>query len=75
MDQKTLELIESLRHADPRLNELMSTHQELNRQVDQLNTRSFLTDEEHQELSRLKKEKLKVRDHIETIVHDQKASA
>lgn len=74
MDPKTLELIESLRTNNPSLNGLMNSHQVLNRQVDDLNNRHHLSGDEILELSRLKREKLSVRDQIEDIVH-QKASA
>lgn len=74
MDRKTLEMIESLRFEDPTLNKLMNTHQNLNKQVDDLNQRPHLTTDDTLELTRLKKEKLQVRDEIENIVHRKKSA-
>ena len=74
MDRKTLEMIESLRFEDPTLNKLMNTHQDLNKQVDDLNQRPHLTTDDTLELTRLKKEKLHVRDEIENIVHRKKSA-
>ena len=74
MDEKTLELIESARKNNPQLEQLLHTHQDLNRQVDALNERSHLTTQEEVELSRLKKEKLRIRDQIEEIVHRRQSA-
>jgi uncharacterized protein YdcH (DUF465 family) len=74
MDEKTLELIESARKNNPQLEQLLRTHQELNRQVDELNERIHLSAQEEIELSRLKKEKLRVRDRIEQIVHRRESA-
>ena len=74
MDQHTLELIDTARHAHPELESLVSDHHNLDAKVSILTDREHLTPEEEVELSRLKKEKLKIRDQIEEILH-QKASA
>jgi len=74
MDAKTLQLIEMTRKNNPLLQRLYDTHNELNRQVDGLNERSHLTAEEEVELSRLKKEKLHIRDQIEQIVHSKQSA-
>ncbi|MBI3992916.1 MAG: YdcH family protein [Candidatus Lambdaproteobacteria bacterium] len=74
MDQRTLDLIDAARKAHPELESLVSSHHELDAQVSHLTERGHLTPEETLELSRLKKEKLKIRDQIEDILH-QKASA
>jgi hypothetical protein len=74
MDEKTVELIESARKSNPHLEQLWHAHQEMNRQVDELNERPHLTTQEEVELSRLKKEKLRVRDEIEQIVHGRRSA-
>lgn len=74
MDAKTLELIESARKSNPLLEQLYRTHNDLNRQVDALNDQAHLSAEEEVELSRLKKEKLHIRDQIELIVHRRQSA-
>ncbi len=74
MDQKTLELIEDARKDNPELDTLVTSHQHLNRQVDELNGQPHLTAEEKIELSRLKKEKLRIRDLIEQIVQKKRSA-
>lgn len=74
MDPKTLELIEDARKDNPELETLVTRHQHLNRQVDELNGQPHLTAEEKIELSRLKKEKLRIRDMIEQIVQKKRSA-
>ncbi len=74
MDQRTLEMIDSARKANPELDSLVNSHQDLDVKVMHLTERGHLSPEETVELSRLKKEKLRIRDRIEEILH-RKASA
>jgi uncharacterized protein YdcH (DUF465 family) len=74
MDEKTVEMIETARKSNPEVNRLYLAHQELNRQVDDLNSRSHLSSEEEMQLHQLKKEKLRVRDRIEQIVHGRQSA-
>jgi uncharacterized protein YdcH (DUF465 family) len=74
MDRRTIEIIESVRNSNPEVDRLYHCHQDLNRQVDDLNGRSHLTAEDEVELSRLKKEKLHVRDLIEQLVHGRQSA-
>ena len=74
MDQRTLDLIDAARKAHPELESLVSTHHDLDAKVRKLTELEHLTPEESVELSRMKKEKLKIRDQIEDILH-RRASA
>lgn len=74
MDAKTQRLVESAQKGNPQLQKLWSSHQELNHQVDMLNDRAHLTAEDEVELSRLKKEKLHIRDQIEEIVYRRQSA-
>ena len=74
MDSKMMAIIETVRKTNPEVDRLYHVHQNLNRQVDVLNERSHLTAEEEVELSRLKKEKLHIRDLLEQSVHRRQSA-
>ena len=74
MDQQTLEMIEVARKSDPHLEKLVQSHQELNQQVDTLNSQSYQSEEDTRKLHVLKKEKLRVRDMIELAVHGARSA-
>lgn len=69
MDRHVQEQLESLRKSDPEVDALVREHRTLDEQVTDLASKAFLTPEEDVELHRLKKEKLRLRDRIEEVVH------
>jgi len=74
MDSKMMAIIETVRKTNPEVDRLYHVHQNLNRQVDVLNERSHLTAEEEVELTRLKKEKLYIRDLLEQSIHRRQSA-
>ncbi|MBI4082099.1 MAG: YdcH family protein [Candidatus Lambdaproteobacteria bacterium] len=74
MDEQTLKMIDSVRATHPQIGLLLDQHRDLDRHVSELSARAHLTPEEEIELARLKKEKLHVRDLIETMLPHQQAS-
>jgi uncharacterized protein YdcH (DUF465 family) len=74
MDQQTLELIATARMAYPELDTIVNEHQDLDDEVNKLSLLAHLSDQESVELNRMKKEKLRLRDKIQQIIH-QKESA
>jgi len=75
MDKQMQDLIASARRSVPEIGELFDQHQHLDREVAELSERPHLTPEESLELIRLKKEKLKLRDALQSMLHQQQASA
>ncbi|MCH8076593.1 MAG: DUF465 domain-containing protein [SAR324 cluster bacterium] len=73
MEQNTQEL-EILRKNDPEVDSLLREHRSLDNQVGTLTSKSFLTADEDLELHRLKKEKLKLKDRIETVLQQAKSA-
>ena len=69
MDRNVQEQLETLRKSDPEVDALVREHRTLDEQVTDLTSKAFLTPEEDVELHRLKKEKLRLRDRIEEVVH------
>ena len=53
---------------------LIQKHRTLDEKVSELTGRSFLTPEDHMELARLKKEKLRVKDQIAEMSHVQQSA-
>jgi uncharacterized protein YdcH (DUF465 family) len=68
MEQKDYDLIQSLLPRDEELARLWNEHLELEKRLDDLNERLYLSNEEQVELKHLKKVKLAGRDRIETIL-------
>ena len=73
MDQQLISRIEDMRHHHPEVDSLLQAHRTLDEQVVALGERSHLTPEENLELVRLKKEKLRIKDRLEQMVHARSA--
>ena len=69
MDRIVQEQLETLRKTDPDLDAMMREHRTLDEKVLDLSNKGHLTPEEDVELHRLKKEKLRLRDRLEEVVH------
>ncbi len=74
MDEQTLKLIISARKSDSEIGELFDQHQSLDREVSALSERPHLTPGETLDLARLKKEKLKLRDALEEMLHQRESA-
>lgn len=75
MDHQTLESIEAVRKSHPEIDTLVEDHRSLDRRVAELSERPYLTPEQDVELHRLKKQKLRIKDEIERLIHDDQMSA
>lgn len=73
MDQQMIGRIEAMRKNHPEVDSLMEAHRSLDAQVTSLTERSHLTPEENVQLARLKKEKLRIKDQLEEMVHAKSA--
>ena len=73
MDQHLISRIEAMRRTHPEVDSLMEAHRVLDSQVAALVERSHLTPEENLNLVRLKKEKLRIRDRLESLVQMNQA--
>jgi uncharacterized protein YdcH (DUF465 family) len=73
MDSTTLEQIAALQRSNPRIESLVERHTMLEERIHVLTIREHLTPSESVEQIRLKKEKLRVRDEIESLLHDKSA--
>lgn len=73
MDSTTLEQIAALQRSNPRIESLVERHTTLEERIRALTTREHVTPSESVELARLKKEKLMVRDEIESLLHAKSA--
>ncbi len=69
MEQPDLALIARLVLSNEELNGLASEHERLEREIEQLNKRPFLTPDQNTQRKYLQKLKLKGRDRIEEILH------
>ncbi|MFH1873643.1 MAG: DUF465 domain-containing protein [Pseudomonadota bacterium] len=68
MEQRDLELIKKYCSSDEKLKRLYDEHIDLEKKLEDLSEKSYLTPEEETEKARLKKVKLKGRDAIEVIL-------
>ena len=68
MEQSTLEQLEAIRGSNPEVDSLMKEHRSLDEQVEALNEKVYLTPEEDAEMHRLKKEKLRLKDRLESFL-------
>lgn len=68
MDERDLALIEAHQEDTPELAQLWREHLELEKKLDDMNQRVYLTPEEQVERKRLQKIKLAGRDRIESIL-------
>jgi len=68
MEERDLNLISGLLPSNPELQSLMKEHQELERKIDDLDRKAFLSEDEKVEKKRLQKLKLRGRDRIEEII-------
>ncbi len=68
MEERDLNLITGLLPSNPELQSLMKEHQELERKIDDLDRKAFLSEDEKVEKKRLQKLKLRGRDRIEEII-------
>ncbi len=68
MEQRDLELIKKYSSSDDKLRRLYEEHIDLEKKLDSLSGKAYLTPEEEMEKMRLKKVKLKGRDEIEIIL-------
>ena len=66
--------LEALRKSHPEVDTLIQEHRTLDEQVKELSTKAFLTPAEDVELHRLKKEKLRLKDKLEAVIHQQKSA-
>ena len=73
MDGNNQELSTTVQEAGS-VDSLVREHRTLDDKVSELSERSFLTSEDHMELARLKKEKLRIKDRIAQL-SNQKESA
>ena len=73
MDQQMLDQIKAIRHEFPQVNEMLNLHQELDNKVTTLSEKTYLTQEEDLELHKLKKEKLRIKDELEALIHQKSA--
>ena len=73
MDSSTMEQISRMPRSDPRIESLVERHVTLEDRIRFLTARDHLTPAESVEMARLKKEKLGVRDEIETLLHAKSA--
>ena len=74
MDKRVQDQLEALRKTDPDVEFLIQEHRVLDKKVSTLSGKAFLTPEEDVELHRLKKEKLRLKDRIEAVIHRQKSA-
>ena len=74
MDQRELDELKAAGNSNPEIENLLREHRTLDEKVGDLSERPFLSPDQHLELSRLKKEKLRVKDRIEEFTQ-RKASA
>ncbi|MBA4358836.1 MAG: DUF465 domain-containing protein [Desulfovibrio sp.] len=73
MEQRDLELIETLVATDEELAKLWANHRQLDNQIENMSARLYLTSEEQVERKRLQKLKLAGRDRIEAILAAHRA--
>jgi hypothetical protein len=73
MDSHVQEQLEVLRKSDPEVDILVREHRALDEKVTDLASKDHLTPEEDLELHRLKKEKLRLRDKLEVMIHQKSA--
>lgn len=73
MESTDLELIDALREKDPQLATLWDEHRHLERRLEKLEHKPFLSPEEQKERNHLKKMKLAGRDQIENILAPHRA--
>jgi uncharacterized protein YdcH (DUF465 family) len=73
MDTATIEQIARMPRSDPRIESLVERHTVLEERIRVLFVRDHLTPSESVELARLKKEKLGVKDEIESLLHSKSA--
>ena len=74
MDQRQLDELKAAGNTNPEIETLLREHRTLDEKVADLSERPFLSPDQRLELSRLKKEKLRVKDRIEEFTQ-RKASA
>jgi uncharacterized protein YdcH (DUF465 family) len=75
MEPWELELIETYKDQDEELKACVLEHQELERKIEELNARVYLTPEEEYERKRLQKLKLAGRDKMEQILSRYRTGA
>ncbi len=73
MEKRDEELIDRLIPENEELGKLVKEHKEFESQLEELNKRLYLSDEENREKRRLQKVKLAGRDRIEQILRDYRA--
>lgn len=73
MDTATMEQISRMPRSDPRIESLVERHRLLEERIRVLSVRDHLTPSESVEMVRLKKEKLGVKDEVETLLHAKSA--
>jgi uncharacterized protein YdcH (DUF465 family) len=73
MDSSTLDQISRMPRNNPRIDSLVERHSVLEERIRILTVRDHLTPSESVEMARLKKEKLGVRDELETLLHVKSA--
>jgi len=73
MDQRTLEQLEAIRKDHPEVDDLLREHRTLDEKVTDLDNKTRLSAEEDLELHQLKKEKLRIKDAIESLIHQKSA--
>ena len=73
MDSAMMDQISRLPRNDPHIESLVERHRMLEERIHALSMREHLTPSESVELARLKKEKLVVKDEIESLLHARSA--
>ena len=66
---------EALLQSSEDFRQLVSEHQALDRQIQQLSSQSFLTDEQQYREASLKKRKLALKDQIEAMLRERRSEA
>ncbi len=74
MAPSTQDRMDTQQNTDTDIDSLMHEHRTLDAQVSELANKSHLTPEEDLELHRLKKEKLRLKDKIEAVLHSRKSA-
>lgn len=73
MEKKDEELVEELIPDNQELEKLVKAHKEYEAQLEELNKRLYLTEEENRERKSIQKLKLAGRDRIEQILRDHRS--
>ncbi len=74
MEPSNQQQLEALSKTNPAIEPMLREHRTLDQKVRELSEKAYLTAEEDMEFHRLKKEKLLLKDKLESLLHDQKSA-